>query len=108
VRRTRRRQPAATGDDTLPRVVLRPDPAGGMHVTVNGHAAPGSIPVVEVGRLLSTVADRAGRPLRVEVHQPDGTVHTDILNPPLATPAPPSPRACTAVEPRGIGPRSSW
>lgn len=84
------RQPwQETGDQhvdvpvVLPSIVIHPNNGNGDTVTmvINARTVPRPIRKAELGRLLSHVLDHHGRPVRVEVHDPDGTVHADILTP---------------------------
>ncbi|MTV25161.1 hypothetical protein FTX61_07010 [Nitriliruptoraceae bacterium ZYF776] len=71
----------------LPRVVIRPDAAGTVALTLDG--APVSeepIPRVQLGEALSQIVDQVGTAVRVELHEPDGTIHADILTPPSVLP----------------------
>lgn len=73
----------------LPAIVIRPDTESGtLAMTVNGQPVRRPIQQRELGALLSHVINRHGRPVRVEVHNPDGTIHADILTPPRHTDEP--------------------
>src|SRR5680860_841747 len=85
----------------LPFVEARIDSAGGMAVIVNRE--PYVIPanVVPAGRpaltrILDEITTRLASPVRVEVHESDGTTFTDIVTPRPSTPAPsvPAERPC--------------
>lgn len=70
----------------LPAIVIRPDAESQtLAMTVNGQPVRRPIQQRELGALLSHVINRHGRPVRVEVHNPDGTIHADILTPPHHT-----------------------
>lgn len=70
----------------LPRIIIRPLTAETLRMSVNGHDVARVIRRTELGALLSHVIDYAAGPVRVEVHQPDGTVFADILTPHLGPP----------------------
>ena len=77
----------------LPLVEARIDSAGGLAVTVDRE--PYVIPanVVPAGRpaltrILDEITTRLASPVRVEVHETDGTTFTDIVTPRPSTPAP--------------------
>lgn len=77
----------------LPFVEARIDSAGGLAVTVDRE--PYVIPanVVPAGRpaltrILDEITTRLASPVRVEVHEADGTRFTDIVTPRPSTPAP--------------------
>lgn len=85
----------------LPFVEVRIDSAGGLAVTVDRE--PYVIPanVVPAGRpaltrILDEITTRLASPLRVEVHESDGTTFTDIVTPRPPTPAPSVPAALPA------------
>lgn len=75
----------------LPCIIIRPDPAtpDTVTMTLNGQTVPRPIRQAELGALLSHVVDRQAGPVRIEVHESNGTVHADILSPHHATPQPP-------------------
>lgn len=98
----------------LPLVLLRPEDGGTMTITLDGQpVADAAIPQVQLGEALAQIVDQLATPVRVEVHEPDGTVHADILTPPAHQPAvpPPTPDRPRAPEPPahpqtwGSGPR---
>jgi len=77
----------------LPFVEVRIDASGGLAVTVDRE--PYDIPanVVPAGRpalrrILDEITSRLASPVRVEVHEADGAVFTDIVTPRPPTPAP--------------------
>src|SRR5680860_458425 len=77
----------------LPFVEARIDSAGGLAVTVDRE--PYVIPanVVPAGRpaltrILDEITTRLASPVRVELHETDGTTFTDIVTPRPPTPAP--------------------
>lgn len=101
-RRALGRDRAAGALVALPVIVIRPQSPESATVTVNGHHAPTAVATAELGTVIARVAERAGGPIRVEVHHSDGTVHADIVNPPLPRPArhqppPTRPRAGSAA-----------
>lgn len=72
----------------LPRVAVRPDGAGTVNVILDG--APVSeepIPRVQLGEALSQIVDQLATAVRIEVYEPGGRIHADILTPPAASPA---------------------
>lgn len=67
----------------LPLVLLRPEDGGRMTITIDGQpVADAAIPQVQLGEALAQIVDQLATAVRVEVHEPDGTVHADILTPP--------------------------
>lgn len=67
----------------LPRVVARPQHAGTVTITVDGGpVSDGPIPRVQLGEAISQIVEQIGTAVRVEIHDPNGTVHADILTPP--------------------------
>src|SRR5680860_1373825 len=91
----RRRSPLTTSPVpvVLPFVEARIDSAGGLAVTVDRE--PYVIPanVVPAGRpaltrILDEITTRLASPVRVQVHESDGTTFTDIVTPRPSTPAP--------------------
>lgn len=71
----------------LPQVTVTVDEAGSAHVVVDGIAHPhGPASREELGRVLAEIADEHGRPVRVEVREPDGSRYADILQPCPAEP----------------------
>src|SRR3954454_10055755 len=91
----------------LPFVEARIDSAGGLAVTVDRE--PYVIPtnVVPAGRpaltrILDEITTRLASPVRVEVHESDGTTFTDIVTPRPSTPAPSVP----AELPADLSPRA--
>jgi hypothetical protein len=90
----------------LPFVEVRIESAGGLAVTVDRE--PYVIPanVVPAGRpaltrILDEITTRLASPVRVEVHETDGTTFTDIVTPRPSTPAPSVP----ALPPADLPPR---
>lgn len=83
---SRRHDPAP-----LPEVDVHDRGDGSADVVVNGHRAGWPVPLAELGTVLATIADRAGGPVRVAVHQPDGTTHHDTITPPQPPIADPRP-----------------
>ena len=78
----------------LPRVVVCPDHARSMTVTLDGQpVSDGPIPQVQLGEAISQIIEQLGTAVRVEIHEPDGTVHADILTPPAGQPRQPAPAA---------------
>lgn len=86
----RHRSTAPVVPAVLPQVVVTVAEGGGMRVTLDGaEQAGGPLTDTELGSLLASLAERVGGPIRVEVHDPDGTCYADILQPPpTAAPAP--------------------
>ena len=90
----------------LPFVEARIDSAGGLAVTVDRepYLIPGK--VVPAGRpaltcILDEITTRLASPVRVEVHESDGTRFTDIVTPRPSTPA----SSVPAELPAGLPPR---
>jgi hypothetical protein len=95
----------------LPRLVFRAQNDAVFALTVDGidHDSlrdPSHSPVVgraELGTVIASLAEQAGTAVRVEVHESDGTVHADIIEPP------PSPDSTSGsggwVGPEGFLPR---
>jgi hypothetical protein len=80
----------------LPHVIVRPDGPGTVAVTLDGVSVSDSpIPRVQLGEAISQIVEQVAAAVRVEVHEPDGAVHADILSPPAHQPgqsAPPPDR----------------
>ena len=75
----------------LPRVVVQLDRADTVTITLDGAlVAEESIPRVQLGEALSQIVDQLGIAVRVEIHEPDGIVHADILTPPDQPPLEPA------------------
>lgn len=77
----------------LPFVEVWIDSAGGLAVTVDREPCdipenvfPAGRPAL--GRILDEITSRLASPVRVEVHEADGAVFTDILTPRQSTPEP--------------------
>jgi hypothetical protein len=89
-----RQEEAAEGVPiVLPRLVFRAQNDAEFALTVHGvdHIDDGSLrpagrrPVVgrsELGTVVASLAEQAGTAVRVEIHERDGTVHADIIEPP--------------------------
>lgn len=69
----------------LPEVVITVDANGRARISVDGvahdRASAASVGRPELGRVLAEIAERAGSPVRVEIHEPDGVRYADILQP---------------------------
>lgn len=67
----------------LPLVLVRPEDGDTVTITLDGQpVAEVAIPQVQLGEALAQIVDQLATAVRVEVHEPDGTVHADILTPP--------------------------
>lgn len=67
----------------LPLVVFEAGESDQLVMTVNGDKATAAVVNRgEVGRVLTELMARFATPARVEVHEQDGTVHVDIVQPP--------------------------
>lgn len=76
----------------LPHVIIRPDGPGTVAVTLDGVSVSDSpIPRVQLGEAISQIVEQVAAAVRIEVHEPDGTVHADILTPPAHQPGQPAP-----------------
>jgi hypothetical protein len=76
----------------LPHVIVRPDSPGTVAVTLDGvSVSDGPIPRVQLGEAISQIVEQVAAAVRVEVHEPDGAVHADILTPPAHQPGQPAP-----------------
>jgi len=76
----------------LPHVIVRPDSRGTVALTLDGVSVSDvPIPRVQLGEAISQIVEQVGAAVRVEVHQPDGAVHADILTPPAHQPGQPAP-----------------
>jgi hypothetical protein len=76
----------------LPQVIVCPDGAGTVAVTLDGDpVSDGPIPRVQLGEAISQIVEQVGAAVRVEINEPDGTVHADILTPPHHEPDIPAP-----------------
>lgn len=73
-------QPAVPA--VLPQVIATIDYTGRAHVSVDGIGRPeGAVEGDELGKVLTSLAEQAGGPVRVEIREPDGTRYADILQP---------------------------
>lgn len=87
MRRSRRRGQPGTSrvQVVLPLVVVRPHSEESVTITVDGQQVSGAaMSRAELGQVLGGLAEQAGGPIRVEVHEPDGTRYADIITPPPA------------------------
>lgn len=90
----------------LPRVVVRPDGPAWLTLALDGaEVCDGPIPRVQLGEALGQIIEQIVSPVRVEVHEPDGTVYADIIaTPPEASVLPDRlnradrPAACEVAE----------
>ncbi|MGA2455021.1 MAG: hypothetical protein ABSG93_16035 [Solirubrobacteraceae bacterium] len=72
----------------LAQVLVTVDESGRARVRVDGIEHPdGPVDRERLGGVLAGVADAADGPVRVEIHEPDGTSYADILQPPRRRPA---------------------
>lgn len=82
----------------LPHVIVRYRDVGTVTVTLDGvPVSDGPVPRVQLGEAIGQIVEQLGTAIRVEVHDPDGSVHADILTPPAQQsddppPAPDEPR----------------
>ncbi|WP_256278273.1 hypothetical protein [Brevibacterium sp. HMSC063G07] len=79
----------------LPHVVITATDAGTLDVTVDGKDLPPRSPKrpwtrARFGELLDTVTDERRVPVRIEVHETDGTAFTDIVHAARHRPEPPA------------------
>lgn len=73
----------------LAQVLVTVDESGRARVRVDGIEHPdGPVEEGQLGGVLASVAEAADGPVRVEIHEPDGTRYADILQPPRRRPAP--------------------
>lgn len=78
----------------MPLVEVTVDDAGVLDIRLDRepYSAAGGVNRDDLRRILLTIADDLGAPLRVEVHESDGTAFTDIVMPDREpTPATPAP-----------------
>ena len=78
----------------LPQVVVRVNKDGMLDITVDREPYDTDVPLTrdELHRLLNTIAGNLASPLKVEIHEPDGSVFTDFITlepEPAAQPAKP-------------------
>lgn len=67
----------------LPLVVVRPGGTDTVTISVDGHDHPDSpLRRDRLGDALARIAHEQDCAIRVEVHDPDGTVYADIIDPP--------------------------
>lgn len=72
----------------LTQIVARFRDDGPMSITVDGQALAGvPLGLDQLGSTIASIAERSRSPVRVEIHETDGTIWADILTPP-ATDAP--------------------
>jgi hypothetical protein len=73
----------------LAQVLVTVEESGRARVRVDGTEHPdGPIDQAQLGGVLASVVEAADGPVRVEIHEPDGTRYADILQPPRRRPAP--------------------
>jgi hypothetical protein len=73
----------------LPQVVAIIDDTGRARLAVDGVERPnGPVGRDELGGVLARIADQHGRPMRVEIREPDGSRYADILQPQPRSPEP--------------------
>jgi hypothetical protein len=73
----------------LAQVLVTVDESGRARVRVDGIEHPdGPVEEGQLGGVLASVAEAEDGPVRVEIHEPDGTRYADILQPPRRRPAP--------------------
>ena len=78
----------------LPHVVVRPDGAETVTITVDrDRVSDEPIPRVQLGEAIGQIVEQVAAPVRVEVHEPDGAVYADILTPPADQTGDPPPAA---------------
>jgi hypothetical protein len=72
----------------LPSIEVTVDHAGDLTITLDRqpYSAPGDLQRGDLELVLNEIAADLGTPVRVQVHEADGSVFTDILTPPRATP----------------------
>ncbi|MTV26446.1 hypothetical protein FTX61_13630 [Nitriliruptoraceae bacterium ZYF776] len=76
----------------LPHVIVGHHGVSTVTVTLDGVLVSDvPIPRVQLGEALGQIVEQIGTAIRVEVHEPDGTVHADILTPPAQQPGDPPP-----------------
>ncbi|MBS3940483.1 MAG: hypothetical protein KG028_05940 [Actinobacteria bacterium] len=76
----------------LPLVLIRTEDGDTVTITLDAHpVADAAVPRAQLGEALTQIVDQLATPVRVEVHEPDGTVHADILTPPTPQPTGPPP-----------------
>lgn len=81
-RRDQTHPPVEPMPAVLPLIVIESLPSGLLVATVNGDRLAGTPFQREVlGATITELVRLLGVPTRVEVHQPDGTVHADIIRP---------------------------
>lgn len=83
----RRRQPIGRRVPVvLPVVEARVDEDGRLEVFVDHHLYPAASPLTrkDLPRVLGEITERLASPVRVEVHEADGNVFTDIATPDAA------------------------
>lgn len=87
------RRPRPAHDHTaipvaLPQAIVRPAADSTLSISIDGDAlATGPIRQAELGGALTHLAHEHGCAIRVEVHDRDGGVYADIIDPPQPTPA---------------------
>ncbi|WP_116953343.1 hypothetical protein [Jiangella endophytica] len=103
----RRSRTPSTAPVVLPRLTVTPDDDG-FTLTLDGEPVAGSpVSRAELGQRIAATIDVAGGPVRVDVTDPGGGVHSDIIDP---SPHGPDPRpsrtdqAAFAVHHRGFLP----
>ncbi len=73
----------------LAQVIVTVEERGRARVQVDGIEHPdGPVDREQLGGVLASIAEAADGPVRVEIHEPDGTRYADILQPPRRRPAP--------------------
>ncbi len=103
----RRRRPEDEVPALLPRLTVVPRD-NGFTLTLDGEPVTDTpVPRAELGHRIAATIDTAGCPVRVDVHDPDGGIYSDIIEPPPygLDPRPPrTDQAAFAVHHRGFLP----
>jgi hypothetical protein len=77
----RRRVHGETEPVVLPRLTVRPGDDG-FTLTLDGNQVAETIPRAELGHRIAATISAAGSPVRVDVHDRDGGIYSDIILPP--------------------------
>lgn len=106
----REERPSLQVPPVLPQVTVAVDEAGHLdvHLDAEPYAAAKTLERSDLQRIIAAIATDLASPVRVEVHETDGAVFTDIITPddqpPIEDPAPEHPPAADAFTATGFTP----
>lgn len=105
-------RPSLKVPPVLPQVTVSVDEAGRLDVRLDAepYAADKTLERSDLQRIITAIATDLASPVRVEVHETDGAVFTDIITPddqpPIEDPAPEPPPAADTFSATGFTPHA--